>query len=90
LKSRQGLAGRELAVLAALGASMAADDQGGWGKGLTYGFEVAVGCGLGAVVGAWWDKHHQSGPWGILIGLLIGCSAGMYLLIKDVSRMNKD
>lgn len=69
---------------------MAGDDQGGWGKGLTYGFEVAVGSGLGAVVGSWWDRHHGSSPWGTLIGLLLGCAAGMYLLIKDVSKMNKD
>jgi F0F1-type ATP synthase assembly protein I len=70
---------------------MASDDGGGgWGKGLTYGFEIAVGAGLGAAIGAWWDNHHGSNPWGLLIGLLVGCVAGMYLLLKDVSRMNKD
>ena len=69
---------------------MANDDGGGWGKGLSYGFEIAVGAGLGTLVGRWWDKSHGSAPWGLLIGLLVGVAAGMYLLLKDVSRMNKD
>ncbi len=69
---------------------MAVDDDGGFGKGLTYGFEIAVGAGLGVLLGVWWDRHHNSSPWGLLIGLFLGCAAGMYLLIKDVSRMNKD
>ena len=59
------------------------------GVGLTQGFEVAAGIGLGVVVGTWWDKHHNSAPWGLLIGLLVGCAAGMYLLIKEAMRANK-
>lgn len=65
-------------------------DDGSWAKGLTYGMEVAVGIGLGAVCGLWWDRHHNSGPWGLLVGLLMGCASGMYLLIKEVSRMNRN
>jgi F0F1-type ATP synthase assembly protein I len=66
------------------------DNRMDWGKGLAYGFEVAAGTCLGAAGGAWWDRHHGSGPWGLLIGLLVGCASGMYLLIKDASRSNKD
>ena len=29
-------------------------------------------------------------PWGMLVGIMIGFVAGMYLLLKDVNRMNKD
>jgi ATP synthase protein I len=58
--------------------------------GLTQGFEIAAGIGLGVVIGMWWDKHHGSSPWGLLIGLLIGCAAGTYLLIKESMRANKD
>ena len=64
-----------------------ADDGGtDWGKGLSSGLEVAVGIGLGCLVGGWIDKHHGTGPWGLLIGLLFGCAAGMYQLIKSVNR----
>jgi F0F1-type ATP synthase assembly protein I len=69
---------------------MADDQNGGWGRGLTFGVEVAVGIALGCLVGNWWDRHHGTGPWGLLIGLLIGCAGGMYLLIKEANRENKD
>ncbi len=70
-----------------------ADTGGGpdtGGPGLTQGLEIAVGVGLGVVIGMWWDRHHGSAPWGLLIGLLLGCAAGMYLVIKEAIRSNKD
>jgi len=69
---------------------MAGDNDGGWGKSLAYGFEIAVGTGLGAVIGSWIDRHRGTEPWGLLIGVLLGCAAGMYLLLKDYNRLNKD
>jgi F0F1-type ATP synthase assembly protein I len=68
---------------------LADDDNSGWGKGFTYGLEVAVGIGLGCLIGTWWDKHYHTGPWGLLIGIMLGCAAGMYLLIKDMNRDGK-
>lgn len=67
-----------------------ADDKnsGGWGRGLTSGFEVAVGVGLGCLFGGWVDRHLHSSPWGLLVGILLGCAAGMYVLIKEANRGN--
>jgi ATP synthase protein I len=62
----------------------------GGGPGLTQGLEIAVGVGLGVVIGMWWDRHHGSAPWGLLIGLLLGCAAGTYLVIKESIKANKD
>ncbi|HEY8746727.1 MAG TPA: AtpZ/AtpI family protein [Tepidisphaeraceae bacterium] len=67
-----------------------ADDDRGWGRGIGHGLEIVVGMGLGTAIGHWWDKHHGSDPWGLLIGLFVGGAAGMYLLIKDANRMNKE
>ena len=70
---------------------MASNDQGPkWGKYLTSGFEVAVGIALGSVVGTYADHKLGSSPWGLLIGLLVGCAGGMYLLVKEAMKMNKD
>lgn len=65
------------------------DEGGGWGNGFTYGLEIAVGIGLGCLVGYWWDSRHHTAPWGMLIGILLGFVAGMYMLLKDVNRMNR-
>ena len=66
------------------------NDDGGFGKSLAYGFEICAGAGLGTIVGLWIDRHFSSSPWGLLICLLLGCTAGFYLLLKDYNRLNKD
>jgi F0F1-type ATP synthase assembly protein I len=61
-----------------------------WGKLASSGFEIAAGVGLGTVVGLWCDRKFGSSPWGLIIGLVLGCAGGMYLLIKETIRANKD
>jgi F0F1-type ATP synthase assembly protein I len=60
--------------------------SGDWARGLSHGLEVAVGVGLGYLAGNWADRHFGIKPWGLLAGVLIGCAAGMYLLVKDAIR----
>ncbi|MCC7351894.1 MAG: AtpZ/AtpI family protein [Phycisphaerales bacterium] len=59
------------------------------GRYLGMGLEVAVGVGLGSLVGWWLDKRYQW-SWGMVIGAMIGLAGGMYLLIREAIRMNKD
>jgi ATP synthase protein I len=68
---------------------MPPQDRPEWGKIAAVGFEVAIGVALGIVVGAWIDNKYKTSPWGVIIGLLLGFAGGMYLLIKDVLRMEK-
>ena len=66
-------------------------DERSWGKFATSGLELAAGIGLGAAAGAWIDKkRHASNPWGLLIGCCVGFVSGMYLLIKNALKANKD
>ena len=66
------------------------DNDVNWGKVAGVGFEIAVGVGLGALLGRLVDGKLHSGPWGLLVGVLVGCAAGMYLLSKEAVKMNKD
>ena len=68
---------------------MPTDDQN-WGRFLGIGLEMAVGVGLGYFVGAWLDRRYGWNGYGVLAGVGIGLTAGMYLLIKDAIRINKD
>lgn len=66
-------------------------DDRNWGRFASSGLELAAGIGLGAAVGAWIDKKRNVGtPWGLVIGCSVGFVAGMYLLIKNGIKSNKD
>ena len=61
-----------------------------WGQYLGLGLQMAVGVGLGVLVGGWLDRKYGWQPWGTTVGALLGLAGGMYLLIKEALRMNKD
>ena len=61
-----------------------------WGRFLGIGLEIAVGCVLGYFVGNWLDKRFNWHGYGVLAGVMLGLAAGMYMLIKDAIRINKD
>jgi len=61
-----------------------------WGKVLGYGAQTAVGAILGWLVGSWLDRKFGWAPWGMTVGVMLGVASGMYLLIKDAIRMNRD
>ncbi len=58
-------------------------DKSDMGRNLAHGMEVAVGVGLGYLVGNWFDNRFGTKPWGLFVCILLGCAAGMYLLIKE-------
>jgi F0F1-type ATP synthase assembly protein I len=61
-----------------------------WGKVAALGLQTAFGLLLGAVVGIWIDKKYKTDPWGILIGSGLGFLSGLYLLIREAIRVNKN
>lgn len=69
---------------------MAQEQDPNWGNYLSYGLSIAIGVGLGVLVGGWLDKRYGWTPWGLVGGGMLGLASGMYLLIKDALRMNKD
>ena len=68
---------------------MADNDNANWGRVAGLGLEMAVGVGLGFGAGLWIDKKWNSGPWGVLIGSMVGLASGMYLLIKGAIKANR-
>jgi F0F1-type ATP synthase assembly protein I len=66
------------------------DPDPNWGRYVGVGLQMLVGVGLGLLVGRWLDRKFGWEPWGVFAGTMLGLAAGMYLLIKDAIRMNKD
>jgi ATP synthase protein I len=72
-----------------------AGTQSAWfGLGMigTIGWSVAVPTLLGALLGAWWDKHHAGAPsWTLALlaaGLLIGCANAWYWVAQQNAAIN--
>ncbi len=65
------------------------DNRGGDFRGLAYGMQILVGVGLGYLVGYWLERRYG---WSnaIIVCSMIGLAGGLYLLIKDAIRINKD
>jgi F0F1-type ATP synthase assembly protein I len=43
-------------------------------------FGVGVGYGV--------DRHFGTGPWGLIIGAVVGSGTGFYAFIRSTNRMN--
>ena len=69
---------------------MAKDADSGWGQFLGIGLQMGVGVALGYFVGSALDRRYEWAPWGTLVCVMLGLASGMYLLIKDAIRINKD
>jgi ATP synthase protein I len=50
--------------------------------------KLTTGPLLGVLVGWWFDKSKGTGPYGVLIGSLVGMAAGFYGFIHDVLKMS--
>ena len=51
-------------------------------RAASLGLEVAGAVFLGAFIGYEVDVHFKSGPWGMVIGLIIGAIAGFWNAYK--------
>lgn len=69
---------------------MGKPDDPNWPKFAALGLEIAAGVGLGIVIGSWIDRKRHTAPYGILIGAGLGFAAGLYLLIKEANRINRE
>jgi len=74
-----------------------AGTPGAWfGLGMfgTIGWSVAVPTLLGALLGAWADKHHAGPPsWTLALlaaGLVLGCANAWYWIAQQNAAINHD
>lgn len=66
------------------------DDGPDWGSLSAIGFQVLVGVALGFFVGRWLDRKFNTEPWWTLICIALGLASGMYVMIREGIRANRD
>ncbi|MEP3890183.1 MAG: AtpZ/AtpI family protein [Hellea sp.] len=57
-------------------------EKSGMGEGLRYASEFSAAIIAGAFLGYIVDKFAGTGPWGLLIGLLLGFGAGVMNVVR--------
>lgn len=55
------------------------------GLGLTLAVATAIGVGVGILA----DRWLGSGPWGLILGLLLGVAAGFRQVLRDIRRATR-
>ena len=72
---------------------MAMADKGrfpGWVRYSGVGLELAGAVAGFALIGYWIDGRYGSKPWGILIGLVLGLTGGLYNLIRQSLQAERE
>ena len=63
---------------------MSADSRfPGWVRHSGVGLELAGATAGFALIGYWIDRRYQTGPWGVLVGVILGLVGGLYNLVKQ-------
>jgi F0F1-type ATP synthase assembly protein I len=59
------------------------EDRPSWLRFSGIGIEFAAAVAGFTLVGWWVDRHWNCGPWGLLIGAVLGLAGGMYNMIRE-------
>ena len=50
------------------------------------GTTIAGSVGLGVLAGVWVDGHWSSAPWGLIVGIVLGCAGAAVAVIGQVRK----
>jgi F0F1-type ATP synthase assembly protein I len=54
------------------------------------GVELVGAVGGFTLMGWLWDRYHETSPWGVVIGAVLGLVGGMYNLIRQALIASKE
>lgn len=54
------------------------------------GVELVGAVGGFTLMGWLWDRYHETSPWGVVIGAVLGLVGGMYNLIRQALNASKE
>jgi len=66
-----------------------ARDMSGWNRGMRLGSEFIAAILVGAGIGYLLDTWLKTGPWLMLVMLMVGFAAGVLNVVRSANEMNK-
>ena len=54
------------------------------------GVELVGAVGGFTLIGWLWDRYHETSPWGVVLGSVLGLVGGMYNLIRQALNASKE
>jgi F0F1-type ATP synthase assembly protein I len=62
----------------------------GWVRHSGVGLELAGAVAGFALVGYWIDRRYETQPWGLVIGLVLGMTGGLYNLVRESLQATRE
>lgn len=66
------------------------EDAAGWALGIRYASDFSAAVIAGALVGLGFDKLVHTMPWGMLVGITLGFTAGVRNIIRTAKELSVD
>ncbi|PHR59084.1 MAG: hypothetical protein COA43_09520 [Robiginitomaculum sp.] len=66
------------------------EDASGWALGIRYASDFSAAVIAGALVGLGFDKLVHTMPWGMLVGITLGFTAGVRNIIRTAKELSVD
>lgn len=61
-----------------------------WVRHSGVGLELAGAVAGFALVGYWIDRHYGTGPWGLVVGLVLGIVGGLYNFVREALQATRE
>lgn len=65
-------------------------ERTGWAVGVRYASEFSAAVIVGGMLGFGVDHFAKTGPWGLLVGIILGFTAGTRNIVRIAKEMSAD
>ena len=61
-----------------------------WVRHSGVGLELAGAVAGFSLIGYWIDRHYDTSPWGLLVGVVLGMVGGLYNFVREALQATRE